>query len=259
VDAVVIVAAMSRPMPQGDPVRLGPFRLMGRLVENSAGISYLGVDPEGRRVSVAVLTRGAAGDAAARDRFRAAIVAARADGPLDGGRPRTGSGAADRRRAGSSEVVAAEPDGLTPWVATVYEEDRPGAERFLEAVLLTGTFESPRAAGGRSRPRFQPYWTGSREPAVGGGDDGRPAEGLAGGTEAGTAERGAAVTAVTVVAVLALVLLLASLLYACQPVRMPEPVPTDLPSRPVEPFTPPPSPTPVPTRTGTGSPSGGQV
>lgn len=240
-------------------MRLGPFRLMGRLVETSAGITYLGVDPEGRRVSVAVLTRGAAGDAAARDRFRAAIVAARADDPPDGRPPPAGSPARGRRVEGAPEVVAAEPDGLTPWVATAYEEDRPGAEHFLDPVLLTGTFESPRAAGGRRRPRFQPYWTGSREPAVGGGGDPGAVDAPAAGTETGTAERRAAVTAVTVAAVLGLALLLASLLYACQPVRMPEPVPTDLPSRPVEPFTPPPAPSPVPTRTGTSSPPGGQV
>ncbi|MEV4258344.1 hypothetical protein AB0J52_34755, partial [Spirillospora sp. NPDC049652] len=66
---------MSRPMPSGDPVRLGPFRLTARLTENAAGIVYLAVDDEGRRASVAVLSRDAAEDAAARDRFRAAILA----------------------------------------------------------------------------------------------------------------------------------------------------------------------------------------
>lgn len=249
-------------MPYGDPARLGPFQLIGRLSETPAGITYLGTDPEGRRVSVAVLTRGAAGDAAARDRFRAAILAARAQAPPDEGTPAAlrrvripwtgGPGPGD-----SPEVIAAQPDGLTPWVATAYDEDLPGAERFLDAVMLTGGSED--RTRGRRGPGFQPYWIGSREPAFRAHDDRAADAGPAARTGDGPLQRGAVATAVMVAGVLALVLLLASLLYACQPVRLPESVPTDVPSPPVEPFTPPPTPTPLPTPTDTATPTRGQV
>jgi hypothetical protein len=71
------------------------------LSQTPAGITYLGTDPAGRQVCVAVMTRGAAEDAAARDRFRAAIIGA------DPGHP--------------VPVLAAEPDGPAPWVATAYD------------------------------------------------------------------------------------------------------------------------------------------
>src|SRR5690606_37654127 len=62
-------------------------------------------------------------------------------------------------------VVAAQPDGSTPWVATAYEADRPGAERFLEPGMFRGPGRS--WWGGRRRgPQFQPYWLGSGEPAL---------------------------------------------------------------------------------------------
>src|SRR5437868_711469 len=141
---------MSRPLPPSDPAQLGPYRLSARLSETPAGIVFLGVDGEGRRASVAVLNRGAAGDAAARGRFRAAINAA-VPGP--GGVPGVVPG-------GAAPVVAAQPDGPAPWVATAYEAERAGAERFLEPVLLEGVFR------GRRGPGFQPYWLGSGEPAL---------------------------------------------------------------------------------------------
>jgi hypothetical protein len=66
---------MPKPLQFGDPAELGPFRLESRLHESAAGIVYLGADPQGRPVEVALLTTAAAGDAAARDRFRTAVAA----------------------------------------------------------------------------------------------------------------------------------------------------------------------------------------
>jgi hypothetical protein len=229
---------MSSPLPYGDPARLGPFQLTARLGETPAGITYLGIDPAGRQVSVAVMTRGAAEDAAARDRFRAAIL---------------GAG-----RGGPAPVVAAEPDGPAPWVATAYEPGGPGAERFLDPVLLGATSGGPPAEGHRG-PQFRPYWFGSREPAVAVPDK-VPAGGPA--PDDGRLRRGLVATILSLVAVLALLLVLMSLLYACRPMAVPPPVPTDLPSQPYDPFTPEPSPTPTPapptpspTGTGTATPT----
>ncbi|RAY14024.1 hypothetical protein DPM19_17225 [Actinomadura craniellae] len=215
---------MSRPLPPGDPLQLGPFRLSARLAETPAGIVYLGVDEAGRRVSVAVLTRGAAQDAAARDRFRAAV-----SGALPGvERPVPG---------GPAPVVAAQPLGPAPWVATVFEPDRVGAERFLEAVLPPGM--------GREvvrGPGFQPYWLGSREPAVG---VVAPVPVVA---PVARPERGLVAAVVTLVAMLGVLLLLLLLLFACQPeVSAPVPVPSEFPSETYQPpSAPPPAPSPSP-------------
>ncbi|MFG2019635.1 hypothetical protein [Actinomadura geliboluensis] len=257
---VVSVAAMSRPLPPGDPVQLGPFRLSARLSESAAGIVFLGVDGEGRRASVAVLNRGAAGDAAARDRFRAAINAAV---PAAGGVPGRGPGEAAGGTGGQAPVVAAHPDGPAPWVATLYEPDRVGAERFLEPVV----FQGPGRAwwGGRRRgPQFQPYWLGSGEPALEAPRPG-PAAPVPGGVPAGERppERNLVAAVVALAAALLVLALLMAVLFACQPTAEeppptpPEPTPTfQQPSRSPTPSRSPSGPPRSPSSPPTPSPSG---
>ena len=248
---------MSRPLPPGDPAQLGPFRLSARLSESAAGIVFLGVDGEGRRASVAVLNRGAAGDAAARDRFRAAInAAAPAPGPGGGSGPGPGDPA---------PVVAAQPDGPAPWVATAYEADRAGAERFLEPVVFQG---SGRAWwGGRRRgPQFQPYWLGSSQPAL---ERPKPPPG-AGPAGEGPPQRNLVAVLLVLAVVLLVLVLLMGVLFACQPEASqpppppPEPTPTfEQPSRSPSPTSPSPSPSqpppsaPVPTPSPSGTGDGG--
>ncbi|GAA2449897.1 hypothetical protein GCM10010191_79580 [Actinomadura vinacea] len=207
---------------------MGPFRLSARLSETSAGIVYLGVDGAGQRASVAVLNRGAAGDAAARDRFRAAIRSAL---PGPGRAPELGPG-------DPAPVVAAQPDGPAPWVATFYDADRmerAGAERFLDSVVLAGSFRG-RWKSRRRGPQFQPYWLGSGEPALE-----RPPDPFAAvPVVPERQERGLVAAIVTLAGILALLALLMLLLFACQPkVTEPPPPPPDPPSQPLPP---PPSP-----------------
>ncbi|WP_067472739.1 hypothetical protein [Actinomadura hibisca] len=251
---------MSRPLPPGDPGQLGPYRLSARLSESAAGIVYLGVDGAGRRASVAVLTRGAAEDAAARDRFRAAIAAA-----LPGGVPGGAGGVpgpwgpmavpGPAEGAGGAPVVAAQPEGPAPWVATAYEPERAGAERFLEPVLLE---EGARGRwGGRRRgPQFQPYWLGSAEPALA-----RPPVGTQVPVPEQRRERGLVAAILTLAAVLVVLALLMLVLFACQPqVRQPpppppEPTPSSSSPSPSPSMSPSPSPSPAPTTPGPPSPA----
>jgi hypothetical protein len=225
---------MSRSSPAGDPTRLGPFQLTGRVDETPAGIVYQGVDPHGRQVTLAVLNQGAADDAAARDRFRAAILAE----PLDR-RPPDGTGA----------IVGAEPEGPTPWVATLREPGSSGAERFLGAVLLKGRFG--RRAGRIRGPLFQPHWLGSRQPAL------SPA-GLGPMRES---DRGIAMIIMTVAALLVLAAVLMLLLFACGPTAQPQPTPTPVfptPTQTTQSPTPTPtrsSPSPTPSRSGSPRPT----
>ncbi|GAA3956674.1 hypothetical protein GCM10023085_44060 [Actinomadura viridis] len=221
---------MSRPLPPGDPVRLGPYRLSARLSETSAGIVYLGVDDSGRRASVAVLNRGAAGDAAARDRFRAAI---NAELPGVGRFP-------DPAPGEPAPVVAAQPEGPAPWVATSYDADqaeRAGAERFLDSVTMAGSFRG-RRPGRRRGPQFQPYWLGAGEPAL----EGPPEPPRYAPPVPERSERGLVAALLTLAGILVLLALLMLLLFACQPkVSEPPPPPPDPPSQPVPP---PPAPSP---------------
>lgn len=245
---------MSRPLPPGDPDQLGPFRLSARLSESAAGIVFLGVDGEGRRASVAVLNRGAAEDAAARDRFRAAINAAvpgagSAAGPGAGPGGPGGPGGAGSGPGDPAPVVAAQPDGPAPWVATSYEADRAGAERFLEPVMFQGSGRS--WWGGRRRgPQFQPYWLGSAEPALARPVPPPGALGPVAGER--PPERNLVGTVLGLAAGLLVLALLMGVLFACQPEAKPpppeppEPTPTfPLPSQqPRQPSLPTPAPSP---------------
>ncbi|MEU4832927.1 hypothetical protein [Streptosporangium sp. NPDC023615] len=151
---------VATPLQYGDPPRLGPFLLQARLRVGPAGLVYLGLAPDGRPVSVAVLTRGAALDPAARDRFVTGVRDAMAS--------RSGvRGWVVRAARGRTAVADALPQvlamdgGNAPWVATPYEPERAGAEWFLEPVLVSGTL-----IGERHGPDFAPHWVGDRLPAL---------------------------------------------------------------------------------------------
>jgi hypothetical protein len=235
---------MPKPLQFGDPGELGPFRLDSRLAESPAGIVYLGSDPSGRPVEVALLTTSAAGDAAARDRFRAAVSAEK---------PRPGVAAGGE----GSPVLASLTEGAAPWVATAYEEGRSGAERFLEPVLLKRGWGVRRHRGG---PQFQPYWlSGPRGPAL------QPVEPAGVSVVAGDT-KGLATAVISLAALLVLLAVLVLLLFSCEPSDPKPPQPTQPPPVSTQPFPqpPPPSPSvrPTPSKSGSRTPrpteSGGQ-
>ncbi|MFJ2033055.1 hypothetical protein [Streptosporangium sp. NPDC087985] len=158
--AVCFHGSVASPLQYGDPPHLGPFILQARLRVGPAGLVYLGQGSDGRVVSVAVLTRGAALDPVARDRFVTGIREA------TGVRPGV-RGWMARATRGRGAVVGAVPQvlamdgGSAPWVATPYEPGRAGAERFLEPVLVGGML-----IGERHGPDFAPHWVSDRSPAL---------------------------------------------------------------------------------------------
>jgi hypothetical protein len=155
-------------------------------------------------------------------------------------------------------VVAAQPDGPEPWVATEYEADGAAAQGFLESVLLDG---GGRRWGLRRGPQFQPYWLGSSEAALA-GPGMRPGPVASGPVRAADRppERSLVAAVLTLAVALLVLALLMGVLFACQPRPKdppnppPEPLPT-FQSPSVAPPTPqrPPNPTPSPSV----SPSGG--
>lgn len=240
---------MASTLQPGDPPQLGPFVVQARLHTAPGGFVYLAQGRDGRAVSLAVLTRGAALDAAARGRFVGGIRQAAAPTGVRGWLGRA-AGLTSSRAAvldGMPQVLAMDT-GEAPWVAVPYQPGRPGAERFLEPVMVGGML-----IGQAHGPDFVPYWLGDRAPALPGPP--RPARPL---TE--TARR------VLMAALVLLVLLLVGVAIALvlllgrqesDPLPRPLPPTVQVPTPPPTPATPEPqqpTPSPSPGETGRGSP-----
>ncbi|ETK37900.1 hypothetical protein [Microbispora sp. ATCC PTA-5024] len=236
---------MATPLQYGDPPHLGPFVLQARLLTAPAGLVYLGQGPDGRVVSVAVLTSGAALDAAARDRFVTAIREAQQS---RSGVWAWGASIVDRVR-GRAPVerppVLAMQDGEAPWVAVPYVPGGPGAERFLDPVMVSGTL-----IGQRHGPDFVPHWLGDRNPALPAPPAPAPPP---------VATRRSVVLASTLLATLVVVLLVMlwlMLFRGDEDQLPPRPLPATnfVPTPPPVPTTPEPQqPSPTPSQGGTGS------
>ncbi|MFI9559496.1 hypothetical protein [Nonomuraea endophytica] len=235
---------MASPLQHGDPPSLGPFTVQARLHVLPAGFVYLGQAQDGRAVSLAVLTKGAALDAAARDRF---VTAVRESAPAG---VRGWLGRATGRAAvldGTPQVLAMDT-GVAPWVAVPYLPGRPGAERFLEPVMVGGML-----IGQAHGPDFVPYWLGDRAPAL----PGRPG---AARPLTETARRvllalAVLLTLLLIGVVIALVLLLGR--QESEPLPRPLPPTVQVPTPPPTPLTPEPqqpTPSPSPSQSGSGTP-----
>ncbi|MGW5263747.1 hypothetical protein ACWEQG_22485 [Microbispora sp. NPDC004025] len=253
---------MVTPLQYGDPPHVGPFALQARLRTAPAGLVYLGQAPDGRVVSVAVLSSGAALDAAARDRFVTAIRDAQSNAiretqsdAIRGTQGRAGVRAwgaslVDRVRgrvAPDTPPVLAMQDGPAPWVAVPYVANGPGAERFLDPVPVSGTL-----TGRRHGPDFVHYWLGDRTPALPAPPAPPPPP---------VATRRSVVLASTLLAtlVLALLLVVSMLLFRGEDEQEPSrPLPNTqfVPTPPPEPASPEPQqPTPGPSGSGEGDES----
>lgn len=87
----------------GDPRRIGPYWLEGRLGSGGMGRVYLGRSPGGRHVAIKVIRPELAGDADFRARFAREVSAARKVSGIF-----------------TAPVVDADVDGPVPWLATSY-------------------------------------------------------------------------------------------------------------------------------------------
>ena len=135
-----VVPAPAPPAPD-DPAQLGPFLLRGRWRTDETGTVYQAVDHDGRAVAVVALGPGPSRDAAARDRFAAAVAEL-----------------ADRR---PGAVLAAEPAGHWPWAAVPATPGQPPDADQVQPLLDAVTPAVGVGAVQRG-PSFAPHWTGDR-------------------------------------------------------------------------------------------------
>ncbi|WP_369198476.1 serine/threonine-protein kinase [Streptomyces djakartensis] len=92
-----------QPARPGDPSRIGPYRIVGRLGAGGMGTVHAGVAPDGLRVAVKVIHPEQAQDPEFRARFRREVeLSSRVVGPH------------------VVPLLAADPDAPTPWLATAY-------------------------------------------------------------------------------------------------------------------------------------------
>ena len=101
----------------GDPQRIGPYRLLGRLGAGGMGRVFLGRSAGGRLVAVKVIRADLAEDPQFRVRFRREVAAARRVSGLF-----------------TALVVDADLDGPMPWLATAYV----GGPSLADAVTSHG-------------------------------------------------------------------------------------------------------------------------
>ncbi|MGA5037393.1 serine/threonine-protein kinase [Streptomyces capoamus] len=92
-----------RPARPGDPSRIGPYRIIGRLGAGGMGTVHAAVTPDGMRVAVKVIHPAQAQEPEFRARFRREVeLSSRVTGPH------------------LVPLLAADPEAENPWLATAY-------------------------------------------------------------------------------------------------------------------------------------------
>ncbi|WP_328468648.1 protein kinase [Actinoplanes sp. NBC_00393] len=104
----------------GDPLRVGPYQLIGRLGEGGMGCVYLATDPSDRKVAVKIIRADLAHQHEFRSRFRSEVQRAREVPPFC-----------------TAEVLDADPDHETPYLVVEYVDGPSLAAVVAEQGPLT--------------------------------------------------------------------------------------------------------------------------
>ena len=133
--------AVPNPAPPApdDPLQLGPFVLRGRWSHDETGTVYQALAPDGLPVGLLALGPGPSRDAAARDRFAAAVSTGATSGP--------------------GRVLAADTGGPWPWVALPAGHGQPPDHDTVSRLLGAVTPSVHLGAVPRG-PSFSPHWVG---------------------------------------------------------------------------------------------------
>lgn len=159
-------AARPFPLLASDPPKVGDYWIDARLATAASGVAYVGHDQVNTSAVVILLSEGAAGDAAARDRFSGLVNELHIDTVL----ARGGHGQDDGRLAGRFRPDTDDPavgDDLpaTPWVALAYDATAASvaeAQRILDDVALVGVDAQGRPSG----PDYRLHWIDQSRPGI---------------------------------------------------------------------------------------------
>ncbi|MFI2208329.1 serine/threonine-protein kinase [Streptomyces sp. NPDC020141] len=112
-----------QPARPGDPARIGPYRIIGRLGAGGMGTVHAGLAPDGLRVAVKVIHPAHSGDPEFLARFRREVrLSTRVQGPC------------------LIPLLAADPEADAPWLATEYAPGPTlGAHLAAHGPLTGGT------------------------------------------------------------------------------------------------------------------------
>lgn len=146
------------PLQPEDPPRIGNFWLLGRISGNAAGYLYAGRDEADRTAVVVMMTEGSADDAAARDRFDAAVDALPDELVLA---RNTGDESDVARWVAVAPVTSPEAAETSSTADARRVAERHG-EDVLSAVLMDRIPHLGRFRG----PDFLHYWDGRRRPGL---------------------------------------------------------------------------------------------
>ncbi|MGW7359968.1 serine/threonine-protein kinase [Streptomyces sp. NPDC054802] len=118
------------PARPGDPSKIGPYRIIGRLGSGGMGTVHAGLDATGVRVAVKVVRAAHAEDPEFRARFRREVqLSARVQGPC------------------LIPLLAADPEAGAPWLATEYAPGPTLDQHLSEHGPLAGGMLYALAAG----------------------------------------------------------------------------------------------------------------
>ncbi|MGJ3507099.1 hypothetical protein [Enemella sp. A6] len=144
-------------LPQ-DPPSVGGYWLDARLHAQPSGVSYLAHDDIGNPLVVVLLSEGAAGDAAARDRMAGMVNRLHIDQVVARGGQGQDTGRLARRYVHDNDAPV-EPSEApnAPWVALAHDGTTSSprvAEEILTEVTMALLPQQGRAAG----PDYRHYW-----------------------------------------------------------------------------------------------------
>lgn len=158
------------PLLSSDPPRIGDFWLDARLVAGPPGVVYLAHGPDDAgaeaQVMLVMLADGAAGDAAARQRFSGEVNKLHIDTVVArGGQGQDEGRLAHRFRGTEAGPVAPDATPIASWVALAWDGSHAAVaegERLLRSIDLSATPLLGRPAG----PDYQLHWLENSRPGA---------------------------------------------------------------------------------------------
>ena len=152
------------PLLASDPPRVGDFWLEARLTARASGVVYLARVNNEPMVMLVMLSAGAAGDPAARDRLAGEVNKMHVDTVVArGGQGQDEGRLAHKYREDAADPLTPESEPVAPWVALAWDGS-PDALAEADRVLRTVDLSSTPAVGEPSGPDYRLHWLDQTQP-----------------------------------------------------------------------------------------------